>query len=155
MKNLIRFKKMHVDSTAPTKANPDDGGHDFYAYLKDRESPKIYIDKGKTAKIPTGIKMAFTPGFAGLVMPRSSGSLKGWRPTNIIDAGYRGEIFIIIQNGTDEVIRIHHGDKIAQIVFVRLGNEAVQVVEELDHTERGEKGFGSSDKKKKKDIATA
>ena len=98
--------------------------------------------------IPTGIAVAIPAGHAGLVAPRSGlAARSGVSVVNgpgIVDAGYRGEInVILINHGVSELV-IERGDRIAQLVVVPIGLPELVEVDELPTSLRGEGGFGSS-----------
>lgn len=105
------------------------------------------LKPGERAAIPTGLAVAIPPGFAGLVLPRSGHARRhGVGVVNgpgLIDAGYRGEISVLLINHGQDAVEFTRGDRIAQLVIV-----AVPVIEwvegDLDDTSRGEGGFGSS-----------
>ena len=99
--------------------------------------------------IPTGIAIAIPKGYWGGIYARSGLATKqGLRPANcvgVIDADYRGEIFVALHNDTNEFRYVYSGDRIAQLVFhptVR-PRDGFKQVEELDSTDRGNNGFGS------------
>ena len=98
--------------------------------------------------MPTGIAIAIPPGCCGYVVPRSGLALKhGVTVANapgLIDAGYRGEVKVIMVN-TDPAddYTVHRGDRIAQLVISRFETVAWSVVDELDGSDRGG-GFGHS-----------
>jgi len=100
-------------------------------------------------RIPTGIQVAIPTGFAGFVIPRSGNALRlGLSFPNtpgLIDSGYRGELQVIALNLDPEVpITIEAGDRIAQLVVLPVPGLTIREVNELDQTERGKAGFGSS-----------
>jgi dUTP pyrophosphatase len=99
--------------------------------------------------IQTGFAVAIPGNHAGLVLPRSGLAAKhGITIANspgLIDSGYRGEIIVLLQNRGDDIFAVSPGDRIAQLLVVPFAIfEKVVEVEELDSTERGASGFGSS-----------
>lgn len=126
----------------PQQAHPGDAGIDLYACAD------AVLEAGEWAMIPTGIAMAIPDGYAGLVTPRSGlAARQGISVVNgpgVVDAGYRGEIKVILINqGRDSVV-FSRGDRIAQLVVVPvIGPELVEV-DELPDSVRGDGGFGSS-----------
>ena len=101
--------------------------------------------------IPTGIAMAIPEGWWGGVYARSGLATKqGLRPANcvgVIDSDYRGEVFVALHNDTNDYRYVSTGDRIAQLIFHQVGRIAHwNPVEDLDSTERGEGGFGSTGK---------
>ena len=127
----------------PSYAHPGDAGLDLYA------AEEVTLKPFERALVPTGIKVAIPEGYAGFVQPKSGLALKhGLSIVNtpgLIDAGYRGEVGVILINlDPGETITIAKGQKIAQLVIQRVENVTVSVVDELDDTTRGEGGFGST-----------
>ena len=104
---------------------------------------------GERALVPTGIAIALPEGYVGLVHPRSGLATKhGITIVNApgtVDSGYRGELMVTLLN-TDRAksFQIKRGDRIAQLVIQRYEHANFVVVENLDETERGSQGFGSS-----------
>jgi len=103
---------------------------------------------GERRSVSTGVAVAIPSGYAGLVLPRSGlaarhgiGVVNG---PGLIDSGYRGEISVLLVNHGDEPVEIGRGNRIAQLIITPVVVADVVVVDELDPTERGEGGFGSS-----------
>lgn len=123
-------------------------GMDLCAYCPKDDSLEsvITVDSKQTALIPTGLYMAIPYGYEGNIKPRSGLSLKEGLVAieGTIDSDYRGEIGIIIRNNSNEPKIIKSGDRIAQIVFRKVERAHFHQVEELDETERGQGGFGST-----------
>jgi dUTP pyrophosphatase len=140
-----RFRVRRLDDRAklPTRAHPGDAGLDLYA-LDD-----ALLEPGERAAVPTGIAVEIPEGQAGLVLPRSGLAARhGIALVNapgLIDAGYRGEVKVLLLN-TDRYspFTIAAGDRIAQLVLVRIETPEVLEVQELALSERGAGGFGSS-----------
>jgi len=114
------------------------------------DEPTTYteIPPGATYKIPTGIYMEIPVGYECQVRTRSGMASKGICVANspgTIDSDYRGEICVLLKNNNDQYYYpINHGDRIAQLVFNKIEQPELYVVEELSSTERGEGGFGST-----------
>jgi dUTP pyrophosphatase len=111
----------------------------------------VVLEPFERALVPTGIRIALQPGYAGLVLPRSGHAIKtGLSIVNapgLIDSNYRGEIKVIVYNSDPETpIEIAVGDRIAQLLIQETVELGILEVEEgeLDHTKRGHAGFGSS-----------
>ncbi|MBV9606735.1 MAG: dUTP diphosphatase [Solirubrobacterales bacterium] len=139
----LKVRRLDGRARLPTRAYPGDAGLDLYA-LED-----AVLEPGRRASIPTGIAVEIPDGEAGLVLARSGLAARhGIALVNapgLIDSGYRGEIRVLLLNtDRDEVFRIAAGDRIAQLVLVRVQTPAVEEVEELAVSERGGGGFGSS-----------
>ena len=145
-RELINVKVQRIDENAilPTYAHPIDAGADVYAI----EDTVIHCKETKIVR--TGLKVAIPAGYEIQIRPRSGISLKtGLRIANApgtIDAGYRGEVGIIIENTGLSSYEIKTGDKIAQMVIMPVPMIKWELVSELDSTERGEGGFGSTGK---------
>ena len=127
----------------PSYAKPGDAGADIYSAID------ITIEPGMRALVPTGIAIALSDGYAAFVHPRSGLAIKyGVGLVNApgtIDAGYRGEICVIVINhDQSEVFEIKRGDRIAQLVFQRVERAEFVAVEELPGSSRSDAGFGSS-----------
>ena len=109
---------------------------------------QVYVSPHETVKIPTG--WAFQPpeGYAGFIYARSGLATKnGLRPSNCVgvcDEDYSGEYIVAVHNDTDEYQFIHAGDRIAQLEFRPYEQSEFELVDELDKTERGLAGFGST-----------
>lgn len=164
----IGFKRLSENAVIPTKAHPSDSGWDLFA------SKDVVIAPGETVVIPTDIAVVLPEGCEAQVRPRSGITSRTKLRVNIgtIDNAYRGKIGIICDNitavfvtkypehptgldghwATDyleqyppETYLIRKGDKIAQLVVQQLPQTvAVEITDELDSTERGGRGFGSS-----------
>lgn len=126
----------------PRHAHEGDGGVD----LRARES--VVVDPGTRFAMPTGVAVAVPEGFAGLVTPRSGLAARhGVTVLNapgLVDAGYRGEIEVILANLGDEPYRVERGDRIAQLVVVPVAVQEYEIVDTLPDSDRGEGGFGST-----------
>ena len=129
----------------PKYAKAGDAGIDLYSRIDFTLAP------GERSLIPTGIAIALPPGFVALVHPRSGLALKhGISMVNTpgtIDAGYRGEIqVILINHDLSESASFKRGERIAQIVIQRVESAELLEVSELPGSGRGATGFGSSGK---------
>jgi dUTP pyrophosphatase len=127
----------------PTRAHDGDAGLDLYA-LED-----AMLAPGERASVPTGIAVEIVPGQAGLVLPRSGLAARhGISVVNapgLIDAGYRGEVRVLLLNtDREEPFELAAGDRIAQLVLVRVELPELVEVDGLTDTARGTGGFGSS-----------
>ena len=138
---FLNIMKVSPEAVLPTRTHPDDAGLDLYSL----EDMILESGEGKVAK--TGIALALPPGYVGLVADRSSMGKKGIKTAGgVIDAGYRGEIHIVLWNISNEQIHLKHGERIAQLLIFPIATPAVREVARLDETARGMKGFGSSGK---------
>ena len=129
----------------PAYATPGSAGMDLRACIDEA----VTIPAGERAMIPTGLAIAL-PGaeWVALVYARSGLAIKhGLAPANcvgVIDSDYRGEIVVGLLNSSKEDYTIEPGERVAQLVIMPVTQARVSVVEELDETERGTGGFGST-----------
>ena len=136
---MLKVKKLSPDAMLPTVAHPgEDIGYDLYS------GEDITLPAHGAAGVHTGIAIEFSPIAGGIVKTRSGMAKKRLMcNAGVIDAGYRGELIVLMENLADEPYAIRKGDKIAQLLehpFL-----AADVVEdELAEAARGAKGFGSS-----------
>ena len=135
----LNITKTDPEATLPTRAHPDDAGLDLYG----NENVTILPGQGHVTK--TGVAIALPIGHVGLVADRSSMAKKGLKTAGgVIDAGYRGELHIVLWNISKEAVEIKRGDRIAQLLIFPIATPQVIEVETLNETSRGSKGFGSS-----------
>jgi dUTP pyrophosphatase len=135
--------RLDPDLPLPAYAQPSDAGADLFA------ARDVELAPGERAVVPTGIALALPDGYAGFVHPRSGLAAKhGITLVNApgtIDAGYRGEIKVIVQNtDTTWPVSLRRGDRIAQLVVQRVENATFREVTALPASARGENGFGST-----------
>lgn len=150
----VKIKKLAPDAKMPSLGSAAAAGFDLYAnsfvddWCKDMVLSGIYIDPHETAKISTGLAMAIPEGWEGQIRPRSGlATKKGLRPANTpgtIDADYRGPVIVALHNDSDKQQFVELGERIAQICFRQVPKTLLIEVNELDETERGEGGFGST-----------
>ncbi|MBM6906884.1 dUTP diphosphatase [Collinsella intestinalis] len=144
MKSItVPLKRLDPSVELPSYAYEGDAGLDL------RSNIDIDLAPFERALIPTGLAIAIPDGFAGFVQPRSGLAIKrGFSIVNtpgLIDAHYRGELMIIgINLDSHESIHIARGERIAQLVIQEVPTVNLVEVEELDETDRGSGGFGSS-----------
>lgn len=142
----IRVKKLSARAVLPTYGSAEAAGADLYACLDE----SVTIQPGETAWIPTGLALEVPKGCAGLIYARSSmGVKRGLAPANkvgVIDSDYRGEIRVVLLNHGKEPQAIAHGERVAQMLITPVLTPAYTEVDELDDTERGQGGFGSTGK---------
>ena len=130
----------------PERGSDMAAGYDLFADIAE----DIIIDPHTTAMIGTGLAVAIPEGYFGGIYARSGLSSKeGLRPANctgVVDADYRGEIKVALHNDSDFERTITPGQKIAQMVIMPFLSVEFQQLEQLDNTERGGGGFGSTGK---------
>lgn len=133
-----------VGLSLPTYATEHSAGMDLSAALEEA----IEIGPGERALIPTGLSIALPDGYEAQIRPRSGLALKhGVTVLNApgtIDADYRGEIKVILANLGTEPFTVERGMRIAQMVIAKHANVEWEVVKDLQESERGEGGFGST-----------
>ncbi len=144
---MLKVKLLRADAKAPTIAHPgEDLGYDLYA------AETVKLPARGHAVVHTGIAIEVTNGsgepMGALLRDRSSMAARRLALTaGVIDAGYRGEIKVLMENLGETPAEIHAGDKIANLIPYPVLTGEVQVVEELTQSAREAKGFGSSGKK--------
>ena len=138
----VPLQRLDPDLPVPLRAHPGDGGLDLHA------RDDVALRPGEWATVPTGIAVAIPEGFTGLVTPRSGLAARhGVGVANgpgLIDAGYRGEVKVILVNHGIEPVDITRGDRIAQLVIVPIPEWDFEEVDQLPDSVRGEGGFGST-----------
>ena len=143
----VRIKKLDEKAMVPTYGTEFSAGADLYACL---DAP-VTIRPGQTVFIHTGLAMDVPEGYAGLVYARSGlACKKGLAPANkvgVVDTDYRGEIMVALHNHSSEEIAVNHGERIAQMIITPYLKALYEVAEELEDTDRGAGGFGSTGSK--------
>ena len=148
----IKFKKLTPNAKAPVMANPGDACYDVCATAFKQEAGVIIVS--------TGLAFAIPPGYEMQVRSRSGLGSKGVFVTNgigTIDSGYRGEVKVLLSSvggnaflsDFDKVLKIANveikvGDRVAQLAIREVPPSVMMEVEDLDETERGTGGFGST-----------
>jgi dUTP pyrophosphatase len=134
------------DLPAPAYATAGAAGMDLVAAIAENEP--MVIAPGARAAVPTGLIFAIPEGFEGQVRPRSGLALKNGvtvlNAPGTIDSDYRGEVKVILVNTSAEPFSISRGMRIAQIIFAKVEQLKLSEVANLDATERGDGGFGST-----------
>lgn len=143
--NEVRIVMMpDCEELFPAKAHADDAAFDL------RSRVDMVLPVRRSTLVPAGFSMELPPGFEAQIRPRSGLALKHdlmlTNSPGTIDAGYRGEVGVIMYNGGDKEFVIKRGDRIAQMVIARLPEVALVKAETLSATGRGEGGFGSTGK---------
>jgi len=140
----IKFQKCHSRAEMPVRQTQGAAGYDIKACL---ENP-VQINPGERMAIGTGIRVDIPKGFVLSVRPRSGLAIQhGITMINspgTIDSDFRGEIKILMINLGSESFTINHGDRIAQILLEKCHEVDWREVDELENTERGSNGFGST-----------
>jgi dUTP pyrophosphatase len=139
----VAIRRLRPDAVVPDRAYAGDAGLDLAA------CERVVLGPGQREVVGTGLAVAIPEGYAGFVQPRSGLAARhGITIVNtpgLVDAGYRGEIRIILLNtDKDEAFTVEPGMRIAQLVVVPVSAVELVEVEELPESERGVRGFGSS-----------
>ena len=144
MTEPVRVQILRVDAELPLPAyaRPGDAGLDLHT------AETVTLKPGERMAVATGIALAIPPGFAGLVLPRSGLALRcGVTLLNtpgLIDAGYRGEVKVLLVNLGEAAVTLGRGDRIAQLVVQRVEHVTLVPVSEMPPSARGTGGFGST-----------
>ncbi|MGI8701133.1 MAG: dUTP diphosphatase [Nocardioidaceae bacterium] len=127
----------------PSYAHPGDAGADLMTTVDVRLAP------GERARVPTGVSIALPDGYVALIHPRSGlAAAAGVTVVNApgtVDAGYRGEIEVLLVNlDAEHAVQLRRGDRIAQVVFQQVERARFVEVERLPGSDRGPSGYGST-----------
>lgn len=140
----IKIKKLNPNAHFPTKGSDKAAGYDLYACIEEA----IEIQPQKMAKIGTGIAITPPEGYFGAIFARSGLSTKrGLRPANCVgacDEDYTGEYIVVLYNDSNIIQTVEPGERIAQLIFLPYISVNMIEVDELEETERGDGGFGST-----------
>ena len=154
---MIEYRKTRPGTPTPRRAHPTDAGVDLTAQAVANDAG--WVDEfyearmgsmGQTMTFGTGVAVAIPEGHVGLVFVRSSVGIKRGlvlaNGTGVIDAGYRGEIVVCLQNTRDTMAVVEKGERIAQLAIVPCDLTEWREVSSLDDTGRGQGGIGSTGK---------
>ena len=131
--------KLDPGAKMPTRAHETDAGLDLYA------ADSVMIKPHCHRAIKTGVHVQIPEGYVGLLTSKSGRMLHdGFTCRGTIDSGYTGEIQAIVFNHTSNYLTIVAGEKVTQLVIVPIIAPELELVDELDETERGTGGFGST-----------
>lgn len=140
----LRFQRLPLGAglPIPAYAKAGDAGLDLAA------AEDAIVGVGELVPVPTGFAVAIPAGHFGMVVPRS-GLVRKHRigvanSPGIIDSGYRGEIVVLLENRGDQFFEVRRGERIAQLLVLPFSDFERAEVAELDQTERGASGFGST-----------
>lgn len=147
VKDKVRVKKLDENAIIPKYGSGCAAGADLYACTG---GESVCFAPGETKFIHTGIAMEIPQGYAGLIYARSGIACKrGLAPANkvgVVDSDYRGEVMVALHNHSGEEQKIDDGERIAQMIIAPYMTVDFIESEELDDTERGAGGFGSTGK---------
>lgn len=131
--------KLDENAIMPTRAHDIDAGLDLYATCE-----QVITGFG-SAVFDTGVHVEIPVGYAGMVKSKSGLNVKhNLTSEGVVDAGYTGSILVKLYNHSSDEYIVRRGDKISQLVIVPIITPALEVVDELEETERGISGFGST-----------
>ena len=143
----MKIKRLKENAIVPSHGSDYSAGYDLYAVL---DEDKIEIRPHETVMIDTGWSMQIPLGVFGAIFARSGiASKQGLRPANcvgVIDSDYRGPVKVALHNDSNEVQIVVQGERIAQLVLMEYLATDFEEVENLEETERGTGGFGSTGK---------
>ena len=137
-KNSIKFKLLSTLAKKPIKTSEEAAGYDMYAAQ--------VIDNGDTITYKTDVAIELLPGYAGFLMPRSSVVKTGMclgNSVGLLDSDFRGNVSFVFYK-RPECKPYEVGDRVGQLVIIKLPETVLEESSELSTTERGDKGFGSS-----------
>ena len=135
----LKIRRIHPEAKLPSYGHKGDAGLDLFSCAD------YVLGAGEVKAIQTGIKVAIPRGYVGLIWDKSGISLKGvHKLAGVVDAGYRGEVQVVMINLGNTPYEIKKGMKIAQMLIQPISEVEVIEVEDLDDTLRGEGGFGST-----------
>ena len=138
----LSFKRIHPDAVLPSYAHPGDAGMDV------RSVEDLVIPAGGRVLVHTGLVAVIPDGYELQVRSRSGLALKSGvavlNSPGTVDAGYRGEIGVILANFGDKDFSVAKGDKVAQLVFAPVVQPEIEETDTIDETDRGAGGFGST-----------
>lgn len=139
---IIKAKRLRPEARMPTMANSGDAAFDLYSTI-DR-----ILRPGERVAVSTGLAIEIPKGYEGQVRPRSGLAMHNGVTTlnspGTIDSGYRGEVRVILINHGDEDFHIKRGMRVAQLAIRPVPRIEFEEVDELEDSERGSGGFGST-----------
>lgn len=137
---IVKIQKLAKEIDTPSYAKLGDAAFDL------RSAVEQEIKPGERKLFSTGIKLAIPEGHVGLIWDRSGLAARNGIHVlaGVVDSSYRGEIGVVLKNLGDEIFKVEKNMKIAQMLIQPVVSAKLEEVEELDKTERGEKGFGST-----------
>jgi dUTP pyrophosphatase len=136
----LKVKKLSSNAQLPVRASEKAAGYDLFSAYQ------VEIPKRGKALVGTDIAIAIPPGHYGRIAPRSSLASKFGLDVGagVIDEDYRGHVMVLLFNHSDKDYIVQKGERIAQLLLERISHPPVEEVEELDITQRGSGGFGST-----------
>ena len=143
-KTKVKIHFLNKQAKMPVCGSKHSAGYDLYSICDEL----VTIGPHETVKMKTGIAMEIPEGYFGAIFARSGIATKrGLRPANctgVIDSDYRGELIVALHNDTDQLQFVEPGERIAQLVIMPYLSVEFEESNDLNETQRGEKGFGST-----------
>lgn len=142
----INIKRLNPNAILPTRGSEQAAGYDLYACIDE----PVTIPPHSTVKVGTGLSIELPDNYFGAIFARSGlATKKGLRPSNCVgvcDSDYRGEYIVALHNDSNVGVIINPEERIAQLVVMPYLPVEFNEVDSLTDTERGDRGFGSTDK---------
>ncbi len=142
--NQLKYKRTRPEAIPPRRATAGSAGYDLAAAIRE----PMEVRHGAVTVIPTGVAIQLEPGYVALVFGRSGlGIKKGVVPANgvgVIDSDYRGEMMVGLTCQREEPYTVQPGERIAQMVVLPVATPELTEAEELEDSQRGTGGFGST-----------
>lgn len=142
----LRMKKLRENAVIPERKTSGSAGYDLCACL----GAEFIIEPGDLVIIPTGLAVEMEEGYSAMIFTRSGLGIKhGIHVSNgvgVIDSDYRGEIHVGLTNASKTPYKIVPGERIAQMILMRVFTPEIEEIEALSETDRGSGGFGSTGK---------
>ena len=140
---LLQIVKLSENAITPSKGSQNAAGHDLYS------AENRVIPAKSRGIVKTDIRIKLPTGTYGRIAPRSGLAIKFQIDigAGVIDEDYRGNVGVILINHSDDDFPVKKGDRIAQLICEKIIYPEIKVVEQVDSTKRGNKGFGSTDNK--------
>lgn len=137
---IIKIKKLNPEAKLPSYAHRGDAGLDLFAI------EEVAIESGEIVRIKTGVALELPAGYVGLIWDKSGLAANYGLKTmaGVFDAGYRGELQIVLTNLSDKTYVVKKHDKVAQMLIQAVELPDLVEVDELSDSSRGEGGFGST-----------
>ena len=138
--------KLEPGASAPERKSTEAAGYDLCSWVD------VVISARGHAAVPTGVRVAIPSGHYGRIAARSGLAVRNGITVGagVIDRDYRGIIAAVLFNNSDQDFVVQKGERIAQLILEKCSTPEVEIVEDLDETDRGEGGFGSTDSKKQR-----
>ncbi len=136
----MKFRKENNGIITPTKGHVNDAGYDIYSPVEMLMGPRSV-----SPRINLGVGFEVPEGYVGIISERSSQGKKGIHTIgNVIDFDYTGNVHVTLVNSSDEPYKVNMGDRICQLLLLKIGMEQLEEVTDFGKTERGNDSHGST-----------